>query len=80
MMFAGATAVHRFTSQPEPNCLRLEQDGWNHLYSVATRAGRQLLSPGEVETEDVAPRGSQLLIYSSNQVTWMSGIFGSRGR
>ncbi len=32
-----------------------EQDGWNHLYSVATTGGQAtLLTPGKFETEDVA--------------------------
>jgi len=46
-----------------------EQDGWNHLYSVATTGGpATLLTPGNFETEDVklsADRSS--VIYSSNQ-------------
>lgn len=46
-----------------------EQDGWNHLYSVATTGGTAtLLTPGKFETEDVtlsADRAS--VIYSSNQ-------------
>jgi len=46
-----------------------EQDGWNHLYSVATTGGpATLLTPGKFETEDVtlsADRAS--LIFSSNQ-------------
>ena len=47
-----------------------EQDGWNHLYSVATTGGpATLLTPGKFETEDVALSADQLsLIYSSNQV------------
>ena len=46
-----------------------EQDGWNHLYSVATTGGpATLLTPGKFETEDVtlsADRAS--VIFSSNQ-------------
>ena len=46
-----------------------EQDGWNHLYSVATTGGpATLLTPGKFETEDVVlsvDRAS--VIYSSNQ-------------
>src|SRR5882672_10843119 len=46
-----------------------EQDGWNHLYSVATPGGpATLLTPGRFETEDVtlsADRAS--VIFSSNQ-------------
>ncbi len=46
-----------------------EQDGWNHLYSVATTGGPATpLTPGKFETEDVtlsADRAS--VIYSSNQ-------------
>jgi len=46
-----------------------EQDGWNHLYSVATTGGpATLLTPGKFETEDVtlgADRTS--VIFSSNQ-------------
>lgn len=46
-----------------------EQDGWNHLYSVATTGGpATLLTPGKFETEDVTlsvDRNS--VIYSSNQ-------------
>jgi dipeptidyl aminopeptidase/acylaminoacyl peptidase len=46
-----------------------EQDGWNHLYSVATTGGAAtLLTPGKFETEDVtlsADRNS--VIYTSNQ-------------
>jgi dipeptidyl aminopeptidase/acylaminoacyl peptidase len=47
-----------------------EQDGWNHLYSVATTTGGQatLLTPGKFETEDVALSGDKTsVIYSSNQ-------------
>jgi len=46
-----------------------EQDGWNHLYSVATTGGEATpLTPGKFETEDVtlsADRAS--VIFSSNQ-------------
>jgi dipeptidyl aminopeptidase/acylaminoacyl peptidase len=50
-----------------------EQDGWNHLYSVATAGGAAtLLTPGkseaEFETEDVALSADKTsVIYSSNQ-------------
>lgn len=46
-----------------------EQDGWNHLYSIATSSGpATLLTPGAFEVEDVtlsADRRS--VIFSSNQ-------------
>jgi dipeptidyl aminopeptidase/acylaminoacyl peptidase len=46
-----------------------EQDGWNHLYSVATSGGQAtLLTPGRFETEDVAlSADKRSVIYSSNQ-------------
>ncbi|MGA6985496.1 MAG: prolyl oligopeptidase family serine peptidase [Terriglobales bacterium] len=46
-----------------------EQDGWNHLYSVATSSGPvALLTPGKFETEDVALSADKTsVIYSSNQ-------------
>jgi len=46
-----------------------EQDGWNHLYSIATAGGRaELLTPGKFETEDVALSSDKTaVIYSSNQ-------------
>ena len=46
-----------------------EQDGWNHLYSVATDGGpATLLTPGKFETEDVAlSTDKTAIIYSSNQ-------------
>jgi dipeptidyl aminopeptidase/acylaminoacyl peptidase len=46
-----------------------EQDGWNHLYSVATTGGpATLLTPGQFETEDVALSSDKTsVIYSSNQ-------------
>ena len=46
-----------------------EQDGWNHLYSVATSGGAAtLLTPGKFETEDVALSSDKTsVIYSSNQ-------------
>jgi dipeptidyl aminopeptidase/acylaminoacyl peptidase len=46
-----------------------EQDGWNHLYSVATTGGQAtLLTPGKFETEDVALSGDKTsVIYSSNE-------------
>jgi dipeptidyl aminopeptidase/acylaminoacyl peptidase len=47
-----------------------EQDGWNHLYSVATSGGQAtLLTPGKFETEDVALSADKTsVVYSSNQV------------
>jgi dipeptidyl aminopeptidase/acylaminoacyl peptidase len=46
-----------------------EQDGWNHIYSVATTGGQAtLLTPGKFETEDVALSADKTsVIYSSNQ-------------
>ncbi len=46
-----------------------EQDGWNHLYSVAISGGAAtLLTPGKFETEDVALSADKTtVIYSSNQ-------------
>ena len=46
-----------------------EQDGWNHLYSVATTGGpATLLTPGKFETEDVTLSVDRTsVIYSSNQ-------------
>jgi dipeptidyl aminopeptidase/acylaminoacyl peptidase len=46
-----------------------EQDGWNHLYSVATSGGpATLLTPGKFETEDVALSADKTaVIYTSNQ-------------
>src|SRR6266446_7573302 len=46
-----------------------EQDGWNHLYSVATSGGpATLLTPGKFETEDVALSSDKTsVIYTSNQ-------------
>lgn len=46
-----------------------EQDGWNHLYSLATSGGAAtLLTPGKFETEDVALSSDKTsVIYSSNQ-------------
>jgi len=46
-----------------------EQDGWNHLYSVATTGGpARLLTPGKFETEDVVLNADKTaVIYSSNQ-------------
>jgi dipeptidyl aminopeptidase/acylaminoacyl peptidase len=46
-----------------------EQDGWNHLYSVATTGGpARLLTPGAFETEDVAlSTDRDFVLYSSNQ-------------
>jgi len=47
-----------------------EQDGWNHLYSVAASGGpATLLTPGKFETEDVALGSDKTsVVYSSNQV------------
>jgi dipeptidyl aminopeptidase/acylaminoacyl peptidase len=46
-----------------------EQDGWNHLYSVAASGGpATLLTSGKFETEDVALSADKTsVIYSSNQ-------------
>ena len=46
-----------------------EQNGWNHLYSVATTGGpAAFLTPGRFETEDVALSSDKTsVIYSSNQ-------------
>jgi dipeptidyl aminopeptidase/acylaminoacyl peptidase len=46
-----------------------EQDGWNHLYSVAASGGpARLLTSGKFETEDVALSADKTsVIYSSNQ-------------
>jgi len=46
-----------------------EQDGWNHLYSVATTGGAATpLTPGKFETEDAALSSDKAsVIYSSNQ-------------
>ncbi len=46
-----------------------EQDGWNHLYSIATTGGpATLLTPGKFETEDVTLNADRTsVIYSSNQ-------------
>ncbi|HEX7423907.1 MAG TPA: prolyl oligopeptidase family serine peptidase [Terriglobales bacterium] len=46
-----------------------EQDGWNHLSSVAASGGpATLLTPGKFETEDVALSSDKTsVIYSSNQ-------------
>ena len=46
-----------------------EQDGWNHLYSIAASGGAAvLLTPGEFEVEDVTiSRDAYSVIYSSNQ-------------
>lgn len=46
-----------------------EQDGWNHLYSVATTGGpATLLTPGKFETEDVTLSANRNFVnYSSNQ-------------
>lgn len=46
-----------------------EQDGWNHLYSVAVTGGKELLlTPGEFEVEHVElTPDSQTIFYTSNQ-------------
>lgn len=46
-----------------------EQDGWNHLYSIAPTGGSpSLLTPGNFEVEDVALSGDKhSILYSSNQ-------------
>jgi dipeptidyl aminopeptidase/acylaminoacyl peptidase len=46
-----------------------EQDGWNHLYSLAASGGTPaLLTPGSFEVEDVTLSADQhSVIYSSNQ-------------
>jgi dipeptidyl aminopeptidase/acylaminoacyl peptidase len=46
-----------------------EQDGWNHLYSIATTGGQAtLLTPGNFEVEDVAlSADKKAVLYSSNQ-------------
>jgi len=46
-----------------------EQDGRNHLYSVAASGGKPtLLTPGDFDVEDVTPSADKKsLVYSSNQ-------------
>jgi len=46
-----------------------EQDGWNHLYSIASSGGSAtLLTPGKFEVEDVSvPDDGKSVLYSSNQ-------------
>ncbi|MBZ5706725.1 MAG: prolyl oligopeptidase family serine peptidase [Acidobacteriia bacterium] len=46
-----------------------EQDGWNHLYSIAAEGGTAtLLTPGQFEVEDVALSvDRRSVLYSSNQ-------------
>ena len=46
-----------------------EQDGWNHLYSIAASGGTAtLLTPGAFEVEDVTlANDRRMVIYSSNQ-------------
>src|SRR5581483_4747933 len=46
-----------------------EQDGWNHLYSIAVAGGSPtLLTPGPFEVEDVfVPEDGKSVLYSSNQ-------------
>ncbi len=46
-----------------------EQDGWNHLYSIAASGGpATLLTPGSFEVEDVAlANDRRSVIFSSNQ-------------
>jgi dipeptidyl aminopeptidase/acylaminoacyl peptidase len=68
-----------------------EQDGWNHLYSVATSGGAAaLLTPGRFETEDVALSTDKTsVIFSSNEADydvrdierrhlWRVGVAGGR--
>jgi Tol biopolymer transport system component len=46
-----------------------EQDGWNHLYSIAASGGAAtLLTPGDFDVEDVTLSADKAwVIYSSNQ-------------
>jgi dipeptidyl aminopeptidase/acylaminoacyl peptidase len=46
-----------------------EQDGWNHLYSIATSGGQPLLlTPGNFEAEDVTlSADKKSVLYNSNQ-------------
>ncbi|HSB74255.1 MAG TPA: prolyl oligopeptidase family serine peptidase, partial [Terriglobales bacterium] len=46
-----------------------EQDGWNHLYSIAAAGGSPLpLTPGQFEVEDVTVSADgRSVLYSSNQ-------------
>ena len=46
-----------------------EQDGWNHLYSVAVSGGAPvLLTPGEYEVEDVTlSADKKSVLYTSNE-------------
>ena len=46
-----------------------EQDGWNHLYSIAASGGAAtLLTPGSFEVEDVTlANDRRSVIFSSNQ-------------
>jgi dipeptidyl aminopeptidase/acylaminoacyl peptidase len=46
-----------------------EQDGWNHLYSIAASGGSPtLLTPGDFDVEDVSLSADKAsVIYSSNQ-------------
>jgi dipeptidyl aminopeptidase/acylaminoacyl peptidase len=46
-----------------------EQDGWNHLYSIAATGGSPaLLTPGQFEVEDVSiSTDGKSVLYSSNQ-------------
>lgn len=63
-----------------------EQEGWNHLYSVATNGGpATLLTPGNFETEDVALSfDKNSVLFSSNQDDvdrrhlWRVGIEGGK--
>ncbi|HYL85943.1 MAG TPA: prolyl oligopeptidase family serine peptidase [Candidatus Angelobacter sp.] len=63
-----------------------EQDGWNHLYSIAASGGAAtLLTPGNFEVEDVTvSRDARSVIYSSNQDDidrrhlWRVGIDGGK--
>ena len=46
-----------------------EQDGWNHLYSIAATGGApQLLTPGDFDVEEVAlSADKRSILYTSNQ-------------
>jgi dipeptidyl aminopeptidase/acylaminoacyl peptidase len=45
-----------------------EQDGWNHLYSIATTGGTPvLLTPGEFDVEDVSLSADRKQVLFSNQ-------------
>ncbi len=63
-----------------------EQDGWNHLYSMAAEGGTAtLLTPGQFEVEDVALSADRrAVLYSSNQEDverrhiWRVGLEGGK--